>query len=186
MKLNHKKLIKKSIKTVVLILIIQLTIFSVIVLGANFTDTNGKWYEETINNCVNKGWVNGYEDGTFRGDNPITRAEFVTMINRMLENQDIAQSNFSDVFESNWYYTDIQKAMALNIINGYEDGTFKPENNILRQDAILILSRLPEIKEITDYTLALPADQNSSSDYAYGTVIKMYSLRIVKGMKKTE
>ena len=86
--------------------------------------------------------LNGYEDGSLRLKNNITRAEFCALIMNMLA-LDIDESlsnKFSDVKEGAWYYNSINKVAELGYINGYaEDGTFRPSNNITFAESCAIM-----------------------------------------------
>ena len=82
-----------------------------------FTDISGHWASKYINSAAKKGWVKGYSDGTFKPDQPITRAEFVTLVNNVLgrkvKTDDIlAQAKqFPDLAKDAWYYTAMQEAI---------------------------------------------------------------------------
>ena len=88
------------------------------VSGASaFTDTSGHWAEAEIGRAAALGWIQGYSDGSFRPDQYITRAQAVTMINRMLCRQpETAQdllpgmSTWTDCREGDWYYLAVQEA----------------------------------------------------------------------------
>ena len=89
------------------------------------------------------GLMSGYEDGTFRPKNPITRAEFTKSLMKAAE---IAYPDtkpfsigFSDLDKSHWAYDDIAKAVSIGFINGYEDGTFRPNNNITYEQAVTMI-----------------------------------------------
>ena len=81
-----------------------------------FTDISGHWAEDYINRAAAAGWINGYADGTFRPNAYITRAEAVTLINRMLDRTPDANHLLADMVrwpdnpETAWYYADIQEA----------------------------------------------------------------------------
>ena len=81
-----------------------------------FTDISGHWAEDYINRAAAAGWINGYADGTFRPNAYITRAEAVTLINRMLDRAPDANHLLADMVrwpdnpETAWYYADIQEA----------------------------------------------------------------------------
>ena len=81
-----------------------------------FTDISGHWAEDYINRAATAGWINGYADGTFRPNAYITRAEAVTLINRMLDRAPDANHLLADMVrwpdnpETAWYYADIQEA----------------------------------------------------------------------------
>ena len=67
-------------------------------------DLNGHWAEKVITEWQDKGLIKGYENGTFKPGNNITRAEFVTIMNNALGYEDAAALNFTDVAAGNWYY----------------------------------------------------------------------------------
>ena len=95
-------------------------------------------YYQAIYNLVNRGVINGYEDGTFKPDNTITRAEFakVIMVSELGDaNIPAAASNFTD---TNGHWADKYIAAAVNagIINGYPEGTFKPDNTVTYAEAV--------------------------------------------------
>ena len=82
-----------------------------------FSDIANHWARESIERAAALGWINGYEDGTFRPDNAITRAEAMTMINRVLnrdpvENDDLLPDMrvWSDNRPGAWYYFAVQEA----------------------------------------------------------------------------
>ena len=85
---------------------------------SSFTDIEGHWAEEAITHIEQFNWIVGYEDGTFRPDEPITRAEVVTMINRVLHRLPEQESDLlSDMITwpdnadpEMWYYLAIQEA----------------------------------------------------------------------------
>jgi hypothetical protein len=83
---------------------------------ARFSDISGHWAEDSINRAVAAGWINGYTDGTFRPDQPITRAEVVSVINSMLDRIPTEDGllddmiTFTDNLPGTWYYTAIQEA----------------------------------------------------------------------------
>ncbi len=87
-----------------------------------------------LNTCVNElvelGVISGYEDGTFRPDAPVTRAEAAAMICRLMGFETEGNSGFSDTADGEWYSGAVGKAAEIGIIDGYGDGTFKPDNNI--------------------------------------------------------
>ncbi|MBQ3262560.1 MAG: S-layer homology domain-containing protein [Oscillospiraceae bacterium] len=86
------------------------------VTPVNFKDLAGHWAAANIRNAAANGWVNGYPDGTFRPDQNVTRAEAVTMVNRMLgRNPSVltttaGMKTFSDNDPAEWYYIAIQEA----------------------------------------------------------------------------
>lgn len=89
--------------------------------------------------------LNGYEDGSLRLENNITRAEFCVLIVNMLGITDFEGLNnrFADIKEGTWYFNAINKAAEMGYINGYkEDGTFRPSNNISYAESCTIMVNL--------------------------------------------
>ncbi len=75
-------------------------------------------------------------------DKPISRQEFVRLINKAYGTNGQSEINFSDVAMSSPYYKDVAKAVASGMIKGYPDGTFKPMGSITRQEAAAVLSKM--------------------------------------------
>ena len=109
----------------------------------DYSDVNeGQWFNAAISTLSNAGILNGYNDGTFRPNGKITRAEFATMASRFFEYADTAGDNpFSDVSEDSWYYKFVMAASEMGLINGYPDGTFGPGKLITRAEAVTIVNR---------------------------------------------
>lgn len=103
-------------------------------------DIKGHWAQTYIEKAITAGIVAGYKDGRFRPENPVSRAEFAHMINSVLGNTSTATLNFKDVKKSDWYYSDISKAIAAGYASGYSDNTFGPNRYITRQEAAIMLS----------------------------------------------
>jgi len=91
-----------------------------------FTDMPGHWAAPQINEWLSKGLAQGYPDGTFKPDNQVTRAEFITLTNRVLGYQANNPVNFSDVSASDWFAEEVAKAKTAGYITGYPDGTLRP------------------------------------------------------------
>lgn len=106
------------------------------------TDIGGHWAKSYIEKAVEAGFVSGYGDGTFRPDNPITRAEFTKMVNAALGVSRVADLDFYDVSQDQWFYPEICKGVAAAYINGNGNGSFSPDNPVTRQEAAVMLSRI--------------------------------------------
>ena len=99
------------------------------------------WCYKEIAYLAEWGIINGYEDGTFKPDNKISRAEFVKIV-ESFEALQTSTNPYSDVDETYWAYKYIVSSSAKGWINGYLDGTFKPDNNISRSEAVKIANKL--------------------------------------------
>ncbi|NLB33477.1 MAG: S-layer homology domain-containing protein, partial [Tissierellia bacterium] len=105
-----------------------------------FSDIDDHWAKDWIKDAVNLGFVSGYEGGTFKPDNTITRAEFSTMLNKAMQIDISEKLNFSDVRESDWFYKEIQKSVAAGFFSGYENNTFRPNNPIKREEVSKVVA----------------------------------------------
>lgn len=135
MRKNAKKATKRTCS---MALAAVLAFAPVTVFGA--TDTANHWANAVISDWESKGLIKGYEDGTFKPDNSVSRAEFVTMMNNVLKNDAEGTVSFTDVKETDWFYQAVAAAVNAGYCNGYEDGTFKPSATISRAEAAVMIA----------------------------------------------
>ena len=109
-----------------------------------FTDTDSSWYNKAINAVVFRGIMKGYPDGRFRPNAPITRAEFTQMIST-IDNKPYGVAPFADV-PGHWAERAIGSEYQAKRITGYPDGLFRPDANITRAEAAVILNKIFERK----------------------------------------
>lgn len=143
---------KKAFKTLAaafLPTILTVTAFNAHVL-ANTDDISGHWAETQIKEWANIGYISGYPDGTFLPDNSITRAEFLTLVNKIFKFENKININFIDVRPDYWAYSEIQKGISAGYVSGDKNGTFRPDDFITRQEAAVIINKLLDNTEITD------------------------------------
>ncbi len=107
-----------------------------------FTDTESSWYNKAINAVVFRGIMKGYPDGRFRPNAPITRAEFTQMIST-IDNKPYGVAPFADV-PGHWAERAIGSEYQAKRITGYPDGLFRPDANITRAEAAVILNKIFE------------------------------------------
>lgn len=146
-----------------------------------FPDTLNHWSRDYIMDLYQKGIASGYDDGTFRPDNNISRAEFAKLIAEASQTA-VADYDmeFSDVPKDAWYYGYVQTLSSRGIINGYDDGSFRPSELIKREDAALIIYRI--LDGITEFTeTANFSDSDEISDYAVNAVEKLGGAGILTG-----
>ena len=108
----------------------------------NFKDTKSAWYNKAINAVVARGIMKGYPDGRFRPNAPITRAEFTQMIST-IDNKPYGTAPFVDV-KGHWAERAIGAEYQAKRITGYPDGLFRPDTNITRAEAAVILNKIFE------------------------------------------
>ena len=137
--------------------------------------SNDFWAKNEVNYLASKGLLKGYDDGTFRPENPITRAEVATILVRAnSEIKEGLRAMFPDVNDSHWANKYIEKAAELRYMLGYEDGSFKPDQGITRGETVVTLNRIYrnpcDFKEInSDKIPFIDLDKNN---WAYNDIIK--------------
>ena len=124
---------------------------------ANMTKSNGyndvkdgDWFCCAVSTLSKMGIIKGYEDGSFKPNDPISRAEFAAIAARFDPDGDKTPASFFDV-TSHWAKDEISIAANHGWIKGYEDGSFKPDQKITRAETMTlvnrVLNRLPETKD---------------------------------------
>lgn len=112
--------------------------------AADLTDISGHWAENAITYLVDKGIINGFPDGTFQPEAPVTRAQFAKMATLALAypTTDVPTTpTFSDVPASFWGFQPVEITAAAGLIVGFPDGTFAPDQNVTKAEAVTILAR---------------------------------------------
>lgn len=104
------------------------------------TDIEGCWAEEAILALVDEGIISGYPDGTFKPEDPVTRAEFSKMVARAFAVRAAGEPTFSDI-KDNWAKAYIAALTEAGIVSGFPDGTFRPTKDISRAEMAAILIR---------------------------------------------
>lgn len=155
--------------SLVLCLVLCVSLLFAVSASAQPSDVQGHWAENQVTEWVENGLAAGYQDGTFKPNNQITRAEFVALVNRAFEKQDPdATADFSDVAPSNWFYAEVAAASAAGYVGGYQDGTFQPQNAISRQEAASMIARLLGLS--SDAAEASFTDADAIGAWAKGAV----------------
>lgn len=109
-------------------------------VSSGFADVpQNAWYMSRVDSLAATGLISGYPDGSFRPENRISRAEYVTVLTHCFEPRQ-AEMSFSDV-AGHWAYEQLSTAVAYGWLHGYEDGTVRPDADITRAEAIAIANR---------------------------------------------
>ena len=149
--------------------------------------SSAEWAAEAILGLYDLGVINGYDDGCYHPDDTITRAEFSKLICAafsLVTPVTVDETYFTDVDADDWYAVYICAVKNAELINGYEDGSFKPDGSITREEAATILGRT-----IESLGLDLPADrlninfndEDDISDYAVGYIDRLYTMSLING-----
>ncbi|HHX60371.1 MAG TPA: S-layer homology domain-containing protein [Epulopiscium sp.] len=138
--------INKKVKRITSMVLVLLIACSNLVFGKGI-DYEGHWAGYSINRLIDKGYVKGYEDGSLKPDNEITRAELISLVNRSFGFIAEVDITYTDIQESHWAYSEFKKAGAAGYISGFEDGTLRPNNKVTRQELAVIIARLLELED---------------------------------------
>lgn len=141
-------------------------------LASNFSDTNQHWAASKIKNLSNSGIIRGYEDGSFKPNNTITREEAAVMLSRYLGGEgNVEESTFKDVSELEWSFDSISNLEARAVVSGYPDGTFRPKSNVTRAEFVTMICNMGEWKDI-----------EIKGDTSFSDMESHWSKHYVKGM----
>lgn len=132
-------------------------------------DYESHWAQATIEKWLNEGMVSGYPDGSYKPDNKVTRAEFVKMVNGIIDYSKMSDITYKDVPVSEWYYDYIRTAQSIGYISGYSSGQFGPNDYITREQAASILARIQFLKN-NEAGAGKFSDKNSLSSWAVEAV----------------
>lgn len=127
----------------------------------NFSDITSHWAKSSIEEAVSLGFVSGYNDGTFRPNSQITRAEFTVMLSNALKLEGDYALTFADAKSiPAWAKTYVGQAVQAGIISGYNDDTFRASQNITRAELAVMIQRATGI---TPDENARPSFKDNSS-----------------------
>lgn len=152
--------------------------------GHLFRDVpTNSWYFESIDRAVSLDLLKGVGDFAYEPDGGLNRAMFVTMLARAVgESLPDSAAGFSDVKGGQWYTAAMSWALRKNLIRGYEDGSYRPEALITREEMCVILDRLMQQRGETLHTGKLSfADTASISVWARDSVARMTALGLIRG-----
>lgn len=152
----------------------------------SFPDVNNKapWAVEAVTALTARGIVAGYEDGSYKPERQVTRAEFIKLL---LESTDLVEQNsassFADIPANAWYYHAVASAQQLGLITGKADGLFHANDEITREEMAVIVYRLMQQLDLTNTTqsAAAFADDDQIAPYAKDAVHAMKQSGLLQG-----
>ncbi|MBR2566026.1 MAG: S-layer homology domain-containing protein [Paenibacillus sp.] len=137
--------------------------YSIVYAPQSFTDAANHWSKTAVNDMGSRMILSGVSDSTFEPDRSITRAEFAAVVVRALGLKPGEGSNsFRDVNETDWYADVVKTASDYGLIAGYEDGTFRPQEQITRQEAMTLIARAMNVTGLDKQVPANAVQQLSS------------------------
>ncbi len=166
----------RKLITVVLALAMILTSVGIPAFAASFSDITDQKVSDAVDKLVAYGIITGYEDGTFKPDNQITRAEFAAIVTRMKGVADSlgtdAVTGFSDLDNDAsraWARPYVKAAVDLKIINGFEDGTFRAAEPVTYEQAVkmLVCAVGYEVVAQSEYNKAIVSNPNATWSAGY-------------------
>ena len=138
---------KKRFLAILLCLCMALSLMPTAAFAAEtFTDTTGHWAASAIEAWANHGVLLG-DNGEFRPNAPITRAELAAVLNRVMGYTATTDVAFTDVPAGEWYASDIEKLYAAGIMVGDGNGVMRPTANITREEAAVMIARAFSVEE---------------------------------------
>lgn len=112
-------------------------------------DLDQHWAKKVVHEWIKLGRITGYPDGTFAPDQSITRAEFMTLVNKAFGFKEEKQGQFSDMTPQSWFYHEVRRAVAAGYIKGYPDGTIRALHPMTRQEAAVVFAGLKGLDTLT-------------------------------------
>ena len=153
-------------------------------IAATFSDLPENAAAGSIMNIVSRGVLKGMDNGKFEGELPITRAMVATVLKRLSKDQTTnTVQNFKDVKDKDWFAEAAKWAQSQNLIKGYEDGTFKANKLVTRQELAIIVDRFLKIrgiqmKEIKEISYK---DLDKLPTWSRAAIIAMAKIGLIEG-----
>lgn len=164
--------------------------YTVVWHPVEFGDVAEHWAKDTVNHMGSRMVIEGTGGGEFSPDRDITRGEFAAIIVRALGlGLEKGSSVFSDVNESDWFNSAVHTAYAYGLLDGFEDGTFRPDDKITREQAVVIIAKAMALTGLkaklpdqpAEAALRAYADATQVSDWAIGGMADCVQAGIVSG-----
>ena len=172
---------KRRVLSTIIALLLVAALLPMSVLAASYTDTDGHWAESSIERWSDAGVVQGTGDA-FAPDSDLTCAQLATILAKLLRLPAADDAGFSDNLADAWYYDAINRCAAAGILNGYADGTVRPNGTISRARAMVMLARALGIEPAGTSVLNGYADAANVPDWARGYVAALLRADIVSGV----
>ncbi|WP_255320071.1 OmpL47-type beta-barrel domain-containing protein [Paenibacillus elgii] len=152
-----------------------------------FTDMSGHWAESSVSEASGCGIVDGFDDGTFRPNDPVTRVQFIAMLVRAKGfcksgSTALASVVFADQEAiPSWAAEAVSMAAQRGIVNGYEDGSFRPDAHVTRAEMTAMTARASNLQAGPEAELSMFVDAADIPDWAKGYVAAARQHRFVQG-----
>lgn len=162
--------------------------FIMIQYSKGFNDIQGHWAEKQMQELANRRVIDGFANGGFQPNQNITRAQLAALTARALGLGEVSYKNrFKDVSPEAWYANELEAAVAFDLLQGYDDGSFQGDSPVTREQAIVVLNRIAILTGIRtreeDALSALTSFEDASqiSSWAKADVGAAISAGIIQG-----
>jgi hypothetical protein len=161
--------------------------YTVIRTDRSFADLNGHWAHDAVQLLTNKRIVDGKTEHQFSPDSLVTRSEFTALLVRSLGHVQAEVDMFQDVQASDWFAGAVGAAYQAGLIDGYEDGTFRPHDMITREQMAVMIVRALKVggqqqAEANQTSLDKLADRTLIGKWSEGAVAQLLEADIVQGL----
>ena len=159
-----------NLKKIISVLVTICLVFTLMIPAyAQGSDISKHWARSTFEKWTSEGLLKGYADGSYKPNNIVTKAEFLTFIDRIFKYTDLSDKKSKDVVTDAWYEECISKALAAGIIQEDGNGNIEPQKAITRGSAAIIIAKAfnlkasssDSIKKYTDYQ-SIPSDSRDA------------------------
>jgi pectate lyase len=161
------------------------SIYTIVESTKTFADLNGHWAKSDVDLLASKLVVDGTTAASFAPEHPVTRAEFAALLTRALGLNESTNAAYSDVSANDWYAGSVSAASKAGLVNGFEDGTFRPSTNITREQMAVMVSRaiaLAGKKVNSDVSkLSVFTDSKAINSWAASAVAQSVNASIING-----
>jgi hypothetical protein len=149
-----------------------------------FADVANHWSKDAVNDMASRLIVNGADETHYNPDKAITRAEFAAIIVRALGLPENGKtSSFGDVSSGAWYIGAVAKAQEYGILDGYEDGTFRPMKTITREEAMVMIARAMKLTSL-DTNINSADTASALAKFADGAAVAAWAKQAVAATVK--
>jgi len=147
-----------------------------------FPDMQKHWSNAVVTKFAGRGWVKGYDDGLFKPEKLVSRAEFTAMVIRVLNKIDNnAECGFKDVNKKQWFYKEVASSVVNKYIEGYPDNTYKPFDFMSREEIAVFVQRLLKVDPFEGEIVIKFSDENDFSSWASYSIKALASHEIISG-----
>jgi len=179
-------------KKVVIVFLNTFSKYGVMVYNKTFDDMKTHWAKADVEILASRLIVKGVTDKQFGPELNVTRAQFAALLVRALGLKEEAAITFKDVQSGNWFYSEVAKAVKTGIVKGYDDGKFRPDQKITREEMAVMIERIlgvngkgQALNSDDAKLLEKFNDKTEISSWAKDSVTKILKVEMFKGRSKS-